>query len=117
MPTNGSTEMARPAAAGEPQAVVERLRTWDDAAVHYQVRLVLDRVARDSDEMQARAEEVRVDPDCKAVIEGSFLIHGIPTASGRARTVPRPVGRERAPWWRSSSERGPGDRVWVDPVS
>lgn len=65
--------MARPAAAGEPEPVVECLRTWDDAAVRYQVRLVLDRVASGSDEMQARAEEVRVDPDCKAVIEGSFL--------------------------------------------
>lgn len=55
------------------ESVVDRLRTWDDPAVRYQTRLVLDAVESDTDEMRARAEEVRTSPDCTAVIDGSFV--------------------------------------------
>lgn len=53
--------------------VIDCLRSWDDPAVRYQARLVLDAAAPDSPEMRARADEVRASPDCIAVIEGSFL--------------------------------------------
>jgi hypothetical protein len=55
------------------ESVVDRLRNWDDAAVRYQARLVLDGSEADSDEMRARADEVRATPDCSAVIDGSFV--------------------------------------------
>jgi hypothetical protein len=55
------------------ETVVDRLRTWDDAAVRYQARLVLDGAEPDTDEMRARADEVRTSPDCSAVIDGSFV--------------------------------------------
>jgi hypothetical protein len=60
-------------AAGEMQALLNRLRTWDDPAVRYQVRLVLEGIEQDSDEMRARADEVRRSLDCDAMIEGSFV--------------------------------------------
>lgn len=53
--------------------VVDRLRTWDDSAVRYQARLVLDGAEPDTAEMRARADEVRASPDCGAVIDGSFV--------------------------------------------
>jgi hypothetical protein len=73
MSTIESIDIAAPSAASDVPAVVDRLRTWDDAAVRYLVRLELDRVARDSDEMHALANEVRMSPDCNAVIDGSLV--------------------------------------------
>ncbi len=55
------------------ETVVDRLCTWDDPAVRYQARLVLDAVKPDAAEMRARANEVRTSPDCSAVIDGSFV--------------------------------------------
>ncbi len=55
------------------ETVVDRLRSWDDAAVRYQVRLVLDGTEPDTDEMHALADLVRTSPDCRAVIDGSFV--------------------------------------------
>jgi hypothetical protein len=55
------------------EAVLDRLRTWDDPAVRYHARLVLDGAAPDIAEMRALADEVRSSPDCRAVIDGSFL--------------------------------------------
>ena len=55
------------------EAVSDRLRAWDDPAVRYQARLVLDGLEPDSAEMRARADEVRASPDCSAVIDGSFV--------------------------------------------
>jgi hypothetical protein len=55
------------------ETVLDRLRTWDDPAVRYQTRLVLDGVEWDTDEMRSRADEVRTSPDCDAVIDGSFV--------------------------------------------
>ncbi len=52
---------------------MDGLRTWDDPAVRYQARLVLDGADPASDEMKERAEEVRASPDCAAVIEGTFI--------------------------------------------
>jgi len=54
-------------------AVVDRLLAWDDPAVRYQARLVLEGADPDSGEMRALADEVRASPDCDAVIEGSFV--------------------------------------------
>lgn len=53
--------------------VVDRLRTWDDSAVRYQVRLVLDEIEPDTAEMRTRADEVRESPDCTAVVDGGFV--------------------------------------------
>jgi hypothetical protein len=55
------------------ETLVDRLRTWDDPAVRYQARLVLDGAEPDTAAMRARADEVRTSPDCSAVIEGSFV--------------------------------------------
>jgi hypothetical protein len=55
------------------ETVVDPLRSWDDPAVRYQVRLVWDEVAPDTDEMRALAAEVRASPDCVAVIDGGFV--------------------------------------------
>ena len=55
------------------ETLVDRLCTWDDPAVRYQARLVLDAVKPDAAEMRARANEVRTSPDCSAVIDGSFV--------------------------------------------
>jgi hypothetical protein len=52
---------------------VDRLRRWDDPAVRYQARLVLDGIEPDGDEMRALADEVRASPDCSSVIDGSFV--------------------------------------------
>jgi hypothetical protein len=73
MSTIESIDIATPSAPSDVPAVVNGLRTWDDAAVRYLVRLELDRVARDSDEMRALANEVRMSPDCNAVIDGSLV--------------------------------------------
>lgn len=53
--------------------VVDRLRTWDDSAVRYQTRLVLDGCDPDTEEMRARADEVRTSPECGAVINGGSV--------------------------------------------
>ena len=53
--------------------VVDRLRTWDDPAVRYQSRLVLDELEPGSAEMRALAEEVRTSSDCGAIIAGSLV--------------------------------------------
>ncbi len=55
------------------ETVVDRLRTWDDPAVRYQARLVLDGLEPDTVAMRTRADEVRTSPDCGAVIDGSFV--------------------------------------------
>ncbi len=55
------------------ETIVDRLLAWDDPAVRYQARLVLQNADPDSDEMRALADEVRAHPDCGAVIEGSFV--------------------------------------------
>lgn len=54
------------------KAVVERLREWDDPAIRYQARLVLDGLDPGADGMPALADEVRASEDCDAVIAGSF---------------------------------------------
>lgn len=54
------------------EIVVDRLRSWDDPAVRYQARLVLDGASPDSAGMHALADEVRASPDCVAMIDGSF---------------------------------------------
>ena len=53
--------------------VIDRLRTWDDPAVRYQARLLLDRVEPDTAEMRTRADEVRASPDSNKLIDGSFI--------------------------------------------
>ena len=55
------------------EEVVDRLRTGDDPAVRYQARLVLDGTDPETEEMRTLAEEVRASPDCRAVIDGSFI--------------------------------------------
>jgi hypothetical protein len=55
------------------EAVVGRLLAWDDPAVRYQTRLVLGGHSSEDRQMRLLAEEVRVSPDCRAVIEGSFV--------------------------------------------
>lgn len=54
------------------EAVVDRLRTWNDAAVRYQARLALDGADPGTDEMRALADQVRTSDDCTTVIDGSF---------------------------------------------
>lgn len=54
-------------------AMVDRLRGWDDPAVRYQVRLMLEAERPDTTEMRAIADEVRASADCGAVIEGGFV--------------------------------------------
>ena len=54
------------------ETVVDRLRTWDDLAVRYQARRVLDGAEPDTNEMQSLADEVRASRDCIAMIDGSF---------------------------------------------
>jgi hypothetical protein len=55
------------------EAVIDRLLTWDDAAVRYLARLVLQGANPNSQEMRLLAEEVRINPDCAAVVEGSLV--------------------------------------------
>ncbi len=55
------------------ETVVDRLRVWDDPAVRYQTRVVLDRADPSAAEMRALADEIRSSADCTAVIEGSFV--------------------------------------------
>lgn len=55
------------------ETLVERLRTWEDAAVRYQTRLVLEGGGPNSAEMLVLADKVRASPDCGAVIGGSFV--------------------------------------------
>jgi hypothetical protein len=54
-------------------AMVDRLRSWDDPAVRYQARLMLGGVELDTHEMRALAGEVRTSRDCGAVVEGSLV--------------------------------------------
>jgi len=55
------------------ETLVDRLRTWDDPAVRYQARLVLDGLEPDTADMRTLAEEIRASRDCRAVIEGGFV--------------------------------------------
>lgn len=55
------------------ESVVDRLLEWDEAAVRYQTRLVLEKADPASDGMRRLAEEVRAGADCRAVIEGSLV--------------------------------------------
>mgnify|MGYP001828290934 CR=1 FL=1 len=55
------------------EAIEEHLRTWDDPAVRYQARLVLDGADRESQDMRALADQVRATPDCNAMIVGSHV--------------------------------------------
>lgn len=58
--------------AGEATSLLDRIRTWDDPAVRYQTRLVLDGEPPDTPGMRALAGEVRRHPDCDALIDGGF---------------------------------------------
>lgn len=55
------------------ETVVDRLRSWDDAAVRYQARLILDGAEPETNEMRALADEIRISPDCTGMIDGSFV--------------------------------------------
>ncbi len=55
------------------EAVVDRLRRWDEPAVRYQARRVLDGARPDTREMGLLADEVRESHDCTAVIDGSLV--------------------------------------------
>lgn len=55
------------------ESLLARLRSWDDPAVRYQSRLVLDGADPNGPEMRAMADEVRTSADCVAVIDGSFI--------------------------------------------
>jgi hypothetical protein len=55
------------------EGVVDRLLAWDDPAVRYQARVVLERADPDRAGMRALADEVRAHPDCDALIDGSFI--------------------------------------------
>lgn len=55
------------------EALVDRLLTWDEPAVRYQARLVLESANPDSDDTRELAETVRESADCRAVIEGSLV--------------------------------------------
>jgi hypothetical protein len=59
-------------------SVVDRLRSWDDPAVRYQVRIILDGADPHSPAMRARADEVRTSRDCSAVVDGSLIDPGHP---------------------------------------
>jgi hypothetical protein len=52
---------------------LDRLLGWEDPAVRYQSRLMLDGADPDAPEMRDLAEAIRRSPDCIAMIEGSFL--------------------------------------------
>jgi hypothetical protein len=55
------------------ETVEDRLLTWDEAAVRYQGRLVLQGADPNTDEMHRLADEIRQSPDCIAIIDGSFV--------------------------------------------
>lgn len=63
--------------AGPPRALseslVDRLRQWDDPAVRYQTRLLVDGADPGSADMRALADAVRANPDCNALIEAGFV--------------------------------------------
>lgn len=55
------------------ETLIDRLRSWDDPAVRYQARLVLDGADPDTAEMRALADQVRSSQDCTDMIDGAFL--------------------------------------------
>jgi hypothetical protein len=55
------------------ETVVDRLVTWDEPAVRYEARLVLEKADPASGVMRGLAEEVRTSRACQAVIEGSLV--------------------------------------------
>jgi len=52
---------------------IEWIRAWNDPAVRYQARLVLEGADPNIAEMRALADDVRASPNCDTVIEGSFI--------------------------------------------
>ena len=48
--------------------VVDRLRSWDDSAVRYQARLMLDGVEPDTSEMRTRADETQAGRSLRATL-------------------------------------------------
>lgn len=56
----------------EMETLLDSLRNWDDPAIRYQTRRVLDGIAPERPEMRVLAADVCASPDCAAVIEGSF---------------------------------------------
>jgi hypothetical protein len=55
------------------EMLVDRLLTWDEPAVRYQARLVLEKADPDSDDMRGLAEAVLASADCQGMIEGSLV--------------------------------------------